>query len=186
MRYNDDPFANAVRDAASSIGAVGYKLVQASLNPRELLVDLRREKHPMHVVPLLNTGPTEEDPTDFIRELMDKPMILETSWSDVSLDVVDKYNRMAACFVCKERVRNEAIQCMELIRELLKSTIVPQVQFCVCLYNTVVCDDCVCTLTRTCGPSNTQDYKRNPKLTRKRSSGHGYHTVAITDMLVPC
>ena len=138
--YNNDPFANAVRDAAANIiGAVGYKLIQASLEPLELWVYLEPANIPVHNIrmmkfvrfDLFDTGRTLNDPTDYIRKLMDEPMIPESSWSDVSLDVVDGYSRISALSMCRglglglervEKVRNN----YKSIQELLKSTIVPQ------------------------------------------------------------
>ena len=130
QQYNDNPFANAVRDAAAIIiGAVGYELMRASLNPTEYWVYLERIGRP-HLgaqVPLqslkmmkgnlrrLFTG----DPRDLIRTLMDEIPILPDVPSP------DEYSRITASFWCKSeetKVQKE----YKSINRLLKSNIVPQ------------------------------------------------------------
>ena len=110
MRYNNDPFANAVRDAAANIiGAVGSWLIQASLKPMVMMVMLEPANISVHSIrmitmmrvdrlDLFDYPYTLKDPTDYIRKLMDEPMIPESSWSDVSPDVVDGYSRISAKF----------------------------------------------------------------------------------------
>ena len=91
MRYNIDPFANAVRDAAANIiGAVGSWLIQASLKPMVMMVMLEPANISVHSIrmitmmrvdrlDLFDYPYTLNDPTDYIRKLIDEPMIPESS-----------------------------------------------------------------------------------------------------------
>ena len=130
QQYNDDPFATAVRDAAAIIiGAVGYELMRASLNPTEYLVYLERVGRPnlgaqvrLQSLKMMKgnlrrlfTG----DPTDLIRTLMDEIPILP------DVPCPDEYSRITASFWCKSeetKVQKE----YKLINRLLKSNTVPQ------------------------------------------------------------
>ena len=143
MWYNNDPFANAVRDAAANIiGVVGSWLIQASLKPMLMMVMLEPANISVQSIRMITMIRVDQldlfdypytlnDPTDYIRKLMDEPMIPEYSWSDVSPDVVDGYSRISAKFWCGglgsglervEKVQNH----YKSIQKLLKSTIVPQ------------------------------------------------------------
>ena len=92
MRYNNDPFANAVRDAAANIiGAVGSWLIQASLKPMMvMMVMLEPANISVHSIRMITMRRVDRldlfdypytlnDPTDYIQKLMDEPMIPESS-----------------------------------------------------------------------------------------------------------
>ena len=130
QQYNDDPFANAVRDAAAIIiGAVGYEVMRASLNPTER-VYLERVRWPRlgAQVPLQSlkmmkgnlrwsfTG----DPNDLIRTLRDEIPILP------DVPSLDEYSRITALFWCKGEEAKELQNEYKSIQRLLKSNIDPQ------------------------------------------------------------